>query len=242
MAKKERVKTLQAGSFYYCIQYTPLAGGVKKERRAARQFVSSLVRESINFRTSKEKLWLILVGTFDPEKDLYVSLTYRDADRPKTPELAAKRFKSFLRQLREYRKSKGQETIYVYANEGLHSGGKYHHHLLINSTGDDYAIMRKLWEKNGTQVEILPYNCKSHWSHAEYLTKEPGANGRRHVGDRMWKASRNVKRPVITYEDVPADSELVPPPGAYVEHRASEQNSYGRFQYLECRLEKTATE
>lgn len=237
MAKRERIKTLQAGSFCYAIQYTPLQGGTKKSNRAARRFVSDMVRESINFRTSKEKLWLILVGTFNPEKDLYVSLTYRDEDRPKTPEAAGKRFKYFIRQLREYRKSKGQETIYVYANEGLHSGGKYHHHLLINGTGEDYVIIRNLWEKNGDQVEILPYKCKDHWGHAEYLTKEPVANGRRHVGDRMWKASRNVKRPVITYEEAPTDSELEPPPGAFVERRSSDRNSFGRFQYLEYRLD-----
>ena len=236
MAKTERIKILQAGDFWYAIQYTSLAGGVSKERRAAKHGISSQVREKINVRTSIQKLWLILVSTFEPKRDLFVSLTYRDDDLPKTPEEANKRLKAWFRELRKYRRERGQDMVYVYSTEGLHSGMRYHHHVLINGTGDDYEIMRQLWEKNGDQVEIHPYYKKTHWEHAQYLTKEPREKGRRHVGDRMWKQSRNVKRPVVTYDDAPVGSDLQPPPGAYVADRSETINTYGRFQYLECRL------
>lgn len=237
MAKKERIKILQAGNFWYAIQYTSLAGGVSKERRAAKCGISNRVREAINFRTSWQKLWLILACTFNPQRDLFVSLTYRDDNLPKTPEEANKRLKAWIRELRAHRRGRGQELVYVYSTEGLHSGMRYHHHVLINGTGEDYEIMRQLWKKNGDQVEIHPYYKKTHREHAKYLTKEPREKGRRHVGDRSWKASRNVKRPVVTYDEAPVGSELIPPPGAFVADRDEKRNTFGRFQYLECRLD-----
>lgn len=236
MAKKERLKILQAGDVWYACQYTSLRGGVSKEHRAAKSRISSMVREAMNFRTSYQKLWLILEATFDPVRDLYVTLTYRDANLPNRKESADRRLTYFIRALREHRKAKGEELVCVLATEGYHSGGRLHHHIFINGTGDDYDIIHKLWQRDGDQVEIWPFGCKSAWEHAQYVTKEPREWGRRHVGDRIWRASRNVKRPVISYDDVTAGTLLSAPPGAYVELSNTEDNVYGRFQYLQARL------
>lgn len=196
-----------------------------------------MVRNALNFRTSYQKLWLILEATFDPNRDLFVTLTYRDADLPKRREDADRRLSYFLRALREYRKAEGQELVYVRTTEGFHTGGRFHHHLFINGTGNDYAIIRQLWKSNADQVEILPFKCKTAWDHAQYVTKEPREKGRRHVGDRTWRASRNVKRPVVvSEEDVEAGSILQAPPGAWVRERDTKDNSFGRFQYLDCRI------
>lgn len=237
MAKKERLKILQAGDVWYACQYTSLRGGVSREHRAAKNRISSMVREAMNFRTSYQKLWLILEATFDKEKDLYISLTYRDENLPVRKEEAEKRLTYFLRELREYRKARGEPLVYVRTTEGYHSQGRLHHHIFINATGNDYKIVRELWKKNGDEVEILPFYVKTAWEHAQYVTKEPKEWGRRHVGDRIWRASRNVKRPVPVYEDVTAGTVLQPPTGAFVESRSSEDNVYGRFQYLQARLD-----
>lgn len=233
---KERLKILQAGDVWYAIQYTSLRGGVSKENRRMKAEISSRVREALNFRASYQKLWLILEATFDRERDLFVSFTYRDDTRPSRKEDADRKFKYFLRLLREHRQSQGIPTVNVWTTEGYHSDGKLHHHLFINGTGHDYQIMKDLWKKNGDQVEILPFGCKTALEHAKYITKEPREKGRRHVGDRTWRASRNVKRPVVTYEDVKADTVLSAPPGAFVISTDQKNNVYGRYQYIEARL------
>lgn len=226
---------LRAGRVLYMVQYTSLRGGVAKQERQAKRNISTAVREAMNFRTSVQKLWLILESTFDPSKDLFVTLTYRDSDLPKRKEDADRKLSYFLRDLRENRHFMAEDTVYIRATEGWHSGGRFHHHLLVNGTGDDYALIRRLW-KWGDEVEILPYYCKSHWGHAEYFTKETKEKGRRRVGERMWRASRNVKRPVTWYEEAPAGSILSPPADAYVEEKDTKDNSFGRYQYLRCRL------
>lgn len=236
--KKEQIKMLRAGRVLYVVQYTSLRGAVAKKDRQAKRHISSAVREAMNFRTSVQKLWLILESTFDPSRDLFVTLTYRDVDLPKRKEDADRKLSYFLRDLRENRSANGAETVYVRVTEGWHSDGRFHHHILINGTGQDYTLIRKLW-RWGDEVEILPYYCKDHWTHAEYFTKETKERGRRRVGERMWRASRNVKRPIISYEEAPPGSLLAAPAGAFVEEKDTKDNSFGRYQYLRCRLSET---
>lgn len=231
---KERIKIMHAGNLVYMIQYTSLQGGVSKEERCARQRISTAVRESINFRTSKQKLHLILESTFNPERDLFITLTYSDEHLPKRKDEADKRLSYFLRAVREHRARLGQETVYVRITEGQHGSKRFHHHLLINGTGDDFALFRQLWPW-GQENEFLPYSVKSHWGHAEYLTKESKEPGLRRVGERMWRCSRNVKRPIIIYDEAPAGSQLVVPPEYFVEDRDQKDNTYGRFQYVMAR-------
>lgn len=226
---------LRAGRVLYMVQYTSLRGGVAKQERQAKRNISSAVREALNFRTSVQKLWLILESTFNPSTDLFVTLTYRDADLPKRKEDADRKCSYFLRDLREIRSANGSDTVYVRVTEGWHSGGRFHHHLLLNGTGDDFALIRRLW-RWGDEVEINPYYCKDHWTHAEYFTKETKEKGRRRVGERMWRASRNVKRPTIWYEEAQPGSILSAPVDAFVEEKDTKDNSFGRYQYLRCRL------
>lgn len=231
---KERVKIMQAGDLVYMIQYTSLQGGVSKDERCARYRISSAVRESMNFRTSKQKLHLILESTFDPQRDLFITLTYSDEHLPKRREDADRKLSYFLRAVREHRAKLGQETVYVRVTEGRHGKKRFHHHLLINGTGDDYALFASLWQW-GQENEFLPYSVKTHWQHAEYLTKESKEPGSRRVGERMWRCSRNVKRPIIIYDEAPAGSQLAVPPEYYVEETDQKDNVYGRFQYAKCR-------
>lgn len=220
----------------YKVQYTSLRGGVSKKDRQAKRHISTAVRESLNFRTSIQKLWLILESTFEPDRDLYVSFTYRPADLPPRKDDALRKFENFIRSVREYRAAQGLDTVYVWCTEGLHGDKRLHHHLLINGTGDDYKVFHDLW-RWGDQVEILPYYCKSHWDHAEYFTKEVKERGRRRVGERMWRASRNVKRPVITYEEAPPGSVLAAPVDAFVDEKDTKNNSFGRFQYIRAHFQ-----
>ena len=74
---------------------------------------------------------------------------------------------------------------------------------------------------------------------AKYLTKEPREKGRRYVGDRTWRCSIHMKKPVATSIMVPAEEPLHPPPGAQITDRAEVQNCYGKFSYIMASLPET---
>lgn len=221
------------------VQYTVARGGNQTAKREARAQISTPARESLNAKLSWQKLMLVLAANFKPT-DLVVTLTYREADLPKVREQADKRLDYFIRLIRAARRERGQELVYARITEGYHSGGRLHHHLIVNATGRDYEMIRDLWKRNGDNVgfELFGRDGPERW--AKYLTKEPRELGRRYVGDRTWRTSRNVKKPITYYEFVPSEAGLSPPPGAFIMDRTQCENCYGRFTHIVARLPESA--
>ena len=180
-------------------------------------------------------LMLVLAANFR-SSDLVVTLSYRDANLPKTREKADRRLDYFIRYLREHRKARGQPLVYARITEGYHSDGRLHHHLILNSTGEDFEPICNLWIRDGDNVDFEPFGIDGAERWAKYLTKEPREKGRRYVGDRTWRTSRNVKKPQTFYEDVTDESDLAPPMGAFVLEKEVKENSYGRFCHVMARL------
>ena len=232
---KERRKIIRAGTLWMAVQYTAIRTQNQTARREARAQISSPARESLNAKTSWQKLMLVLAANFC-STDLHVSVGYRDENLPLTREAADRRLDYFIRNLRAHRRAQGQELVYARVTEGYHSGGRLHHHLIINSTGNDFDIIRELWKRDGEDVDFEPFGSDGPERWAKYLTKEPRIKGRRYVGDRTWRTSRNVKKPVTSYEYVTAETPLQPPTGAHVLDKAECQNCYGHFCYMMARL------
>ena len=228
---KERRKTIRAGSLWMAVQYSTIRGDNQTARREARSTISSPAREALNAKTSWQKLMMVLATNFR-RKDLLVTLSYRDENLPPTRENADRLLTNFIRRLRAERKRLGQDLRYVRVTEGYHSDGRLHHHLIVNDTGEDFDLIRNLWAKNGDNVDFTPFGWDGAERWAKYLTKEPREKGRRYVGDRSWRASRNLMRPQPSYEFVPAEAALLPPPGAEIIDRTECENSYGRFSYM----------
>lgn len=236
---KERRKIIQAGTLWMAVQYTAIRGDNQAAKREARAQISTPARESLNAKLSWQKLMLILAANFR-STDLVVTLTYRDGCLPIHREAADRRLDYFIRAFREHRKQ--QETLLVYARitEGYHSGGRLHHHLIINATGQDFDTIRQLWHKDGDDVDFELFGADGAERWAKYLTKEPREKGRRYVGDRTWRTSRNVKKPVTKYELVDPSDSLSPPPGSFVLDKTECQNCYGKFCHMMARLPETA--
>lgn len=222
------------------VQYTAIRGPNQETRREARAQISTPARESLNAKLSWQKLMLVLAANFR-STDLVVTLTYRDERLPNRRELADRRLDYLIRNLRAVRQEQGQDLVYARTTEGYHSGGRLHHHLIINATGQDYEIIKELWQRDGDNVDFEPFGIDGAERWAKYLTKEPREKGRRHVGDRTWRTSRNVKKPTTTYEYVAADTELIPPPGSVITDRAGCENCYGKFHYILARLPESTT-
>lgn len=237
---KERRKIIVAGSLWMAVQYTAAIGGSgNREKREVRSRISSSAREALNARLSWQKLMLVLAANFR-ETDQVVTLTYRDGDYPRNREEADKRLDYFIRLLRRHRREHGQELVYARVTEGYHSGGRLHHHLIFNSSGADFETVRQLWKRNGDNVDFEDFGRDGAQRWAKYLTKEPREQGRRYVGDRTWRTSRNVKKPTVYYELVPSEAELSPPHGAFIMDRTQCENCYGKFTHIVARLPEDA--
>lgn len=237
---KERRKIVQAGKLWMAVQYTAIRGDNQDARRESRTQISSPARESLNAKLSWQKLMLLLAANFKAS-DLVVGLSYRDESMPVRREDADKHLSNFIRALRKHRAAAGQLLVYVRVTEGYHSGGRLHHHLIINATGDDYAVIRSLWKKHGDNVDFEPFGHDGAERWGKYLTKEPREKGRRYVGDRTWRASIHMRKPIVTSELVDAEDPLVPPLGSFVTDSAQCENCYGRFSYMTAVLPETSS-
>lgn len=234
---KERRKIIIAGSLWMAVQYTAI-GGSSGQKRETRSRISSSAREAINARTSWQKLMMVLAANFRKD-DLVVTLTYRDKDLPRTREQANKCLKYFMSMLRAERRRLGLPLVAAKTTEGYHSGGRLHHHLILNATGQDFDMIRRLWRKYGDNVDFEQFGRDGPERWAKYLTKEPREQGRRYVGDRTWTTTRNVKKPVVITEYVSDDAALSPPHGAFILDKTACENCYGKFSHIVARLPET---
>ena len=238
---KERRKIIQAGQLWMAVQYTAIRGSDPHVRREAKAQISTPARESLNAKLSWQKLMLLLAANFR-KTDLVVGLDYREEALPKRREDADRKLTNFISALRKVRREQGQELIYVRVTEGYHSGGRLHHHLIINSTGEDYEVIRRLWNKNADTVDFEPFGPDGPERWGKYLTKEPREKGRRHVGDRTWRTSIHMKKPTVTTELVDERDRLLPPAGAFIVDSTSCENCYGRFCQIMAVLPDAETE
>lgn len=227
---KERRTVVQGGRLWMAVQYTQSHDRDPDRRREAKCLISSPARETLNARLSWQKLMLILAANFH-NQDLVVTLTYAPEQRPPNREEADKRLSNFIRQLRKRRRGGLLDLIYVRVTEGYHSQGLLHHHLILNATGQDFQLIRELWHW-GDNIDFTLFGEEGPERWARYLTKEPREQGRRHVGDRTWRCSRNVIRPRSSSCFVSASEDLQPPPGAVVVEKDECVNSYGRFTHI----------
>lgn len=225
---KERRKIVIAGSLWMGVQYAASRQKDPGSQRAAKMQITNPAKASLNARKSWEKLLLLIACNFG-QGDLHVALTYRDGNLPRTRDEADRRLSAFLRKLRAERRAAGHTIKYIRVTEGFHTGGRFHHHLILNGTGQDYETVRRLWRVNGDDIEFRPVSKEQYVELARYLTKEPREKGRIREGERTWRASVGLQRPRTETCFVNDTEKLETPPGASIIDRTECQNGYGRF-------------
>lgn len=233
MAKTRRLTQVRAGRIVRAVIYDQPMSGDEPRVRAAKAKHSSAAREKLNAKQSWEKCEAALAANFD-RHDLWVTLTYREA--PPTREAAVRMLGEFLRLLRSARRERGAALLYVKNAEHLTddgSEGRWHHHVVINSTGADYEEIRGLWSRWGDNVDFEPLLDGDHdyEARARYLCKE-----RPPLGKQAWTPSRGLRRPVRTSELVDDALTLSPPPGAVILDRDQKDNAWGSFVYIKYLL------
>lgn len=235
MAKRR--KTIVAGRLVSEIIYTAAYPKDKEHIRQAKSKISTKARSWQNLKAACRMLEFILAANFTG-KDLFITLTYRDSDLPDTRQKAVKCLKQFIRDLRSHRKKHKQELKYLYVTESKHSEGRYHHHIVINSTENDFDIIKSLW-RYGDMIEIENIDVRNYKALAEYLAKEPKEAGTSN-GKRMWTPSKNLDKPKQSSDWVDDRVTLEPPAGAFILESCTEQNEFGAYKYLKYMLPDTS--
>ena len=238
----KRKKTETAGRLVSVILYTAAMPHDTSQIRKQRAKSSTAVRQILNHKASWQKLETLLACNFSPG-DLAITLTYRDDALPRTKAQAVTRVKRFIRLLRESRRIRGDVLRYVYCTEGYHGDHRWHHHLIINSTGADFEEVRAMWADDGDDVDIKQLNqldglgpdatvAEDYRGWAIYLTKEAREHGSPRVGERMWTPSKGMLRPIVENSWCGNNETLSLPPGAFQLESSSVVNEFGSFDYI----------
>lgn len=226
MAKFKRIIT--AGPLIAEAIYPAPAPRDSAAARAGKHSLTTAAQARMNLKYAYQKLEFEIAANFGL-RDLFVTLTYRDDRLPSCRREANARVSQFVRKLRAERKRFGQDLRYIYVTEHRHGDGRWHHHLLINSTGDDYTRIRACWTDGACDIRRLRIDRDhSYEALARYMTKEL----RDKVGQRLWSSSRNLRKPERECFRVPDDTPLQVPRGCteLVTHR--EHTAYGSFAYI----------
>lgn len=202
--------------------------------RGAKRKLSSEAQQRMNAKYSWQKLELQLAANYGPG-DLWVTLTYDDAHLPETRAKAETCFKYFLAKFRKCRGKKAAPVVHwctehKHEHEDPLQHRRWHHHFVVNATGDDFEAIRRCWIY-GTNVQIEVIRIDSDHSYealARYMCKE----AKDRPGLRSWSCTRNAKRPEVETFPVPDDTPLQPPKGATVYEESAERTEYGSMRYI----------
>jgi len=231
MSKTKRLTQVRAGRMVRAVLYTQATVRDEPKARQAKSKISSAARMKLNHRASWQKLEELMAENFDGS-DLWITFSYRDADLPPTREAAVRCFNRFLSMLRQQRRARGEDVLYLKNVEHMTEQGeegRWHHHLVLNATGSDYEEIRALWSKWGDNVDFEPLLDGDHdyAARAQYLCKE-----RQPLGKQTWTPSRNLRRPQRDSRMVDEAEELTPPPEAVILEREVLENAWGSFTYV----------
>jgi len=231
------LKQVRCGRLVCAVVYTAPAAGDAPKVRAQKQKASTAARERLNARTSFQKLERTLAANFD-NGDLFVTATYDDKHLPEDKDKAVRRVRTFLSKLRTARRARGQPLRYIYVTEGCCPGGRFHHHLVLNATGEDLEELKQLWRWGSLELRRLTFDRDHPYEElASYLTKEPREWGHPHVGERTWTPSLGLARPEPETTEVPDLLTLTAPPEALtVSKEGPVVNGYGEWCWIKYLL------
>lgn len=153
--------------------------------------ITSAAQQAKNDKRALARLELLLAENYTG-RNLFFTLTYRDAALPSRREGAAALVSRFLLELRKHHTARGLALKYVCTTEGQPGAARLHHHLVINTAGQDIETIRGMWPF-GDVLDAEQVNETDYAALAVHITRE-NTEGRP-IGARMWSGSRNLKQP-----------------------------------------------
>lgn len=232
MAKMKKV--IVAGPLVKEVIYSIGSSHDKPRVRMGKRRVSSEAQQRMNAIYSWQKLELMLAANYLPG-DLVVVLTYDDDHLPRSRAEATAKLKYFRAKLAAARRSRGENLVMFWNEEHLHrdtnrlEDGRWHHHIVVNSTGDDYEELTKVWGQGEVLIQKLRVDKeKNYETLARYMCKE----ARDKPGQRSWSYTRTAKKPDIESFRVPDDTTIAAPKGSIVIEEDSSKTEFGSYRYI----------
>lgn len=226
LAKNRTKKIITAGSLVVEAVYDRITAKDGPAARAAKSKASSEAQKRLNLKNSVLKLELTLAANFRPG-DLVILCTYDEEHLPssrKEAELALKRFRRLLSVERAMR---GQDLKAVWNIEHRHGDGRWHHHMVLNSTGDDLEVLRRCWPNGHLDARKLILDREhSYEGLARYMCKEAGDK----LGQRAWSCTRNLAKPEVETFRVEDDTTVQVPRGGVALRVESGRDSFTGWQ------------
>lgn len=229
MARNKTLRTLDAGALVEQVCYTRIHRSDDENVRSIKKEKTSEVMKKYNHKASIRKFELMLAANFRPG-DIVGVVTYDDKSLPESRKAADRKFRYFRQKLAAHYKARGVEMVVFWSTEHKHGDGRWHHHFILPSTGDDYDAIRDCWIY-GDNVELSSLRVdkvKNYATLASYYAKE----AREKVGLRSWSYTRNAKKPIEETDQVEDDYQIQPPMGVLILEHTSSETPYGRFEYL----------
>ena len=221
-------KIVVAGPLVMETVYPRINSGDAPKVRGAKRKLSSAAQQRMNQIYSYQKLEFMLAANF-VKGDLVCTFTYDDAHLPLTRKEAEGKLKYFRSKLSACRKKMKKQLVMFWNTEHRHGDGRWHHHCVINSTGEDFELIQKLWGQGRIEFRRLRVDKdKNYETQARYMCKEE----KEKLGQRSWSYTRNVAKPECETFRVPDDTPLQAPKGTLVMQEASERNDYGSYKFV----------
>lgn len=239
---KKRI-TIDGGAVVYVLEHPVRQRGDSEKTRAAKAKATSEAQKLRNQILSTRELELRLARNFPTAgSGLVIVLTYDNEHMPKTRKEAQRRFKYFLKKLRDARRAQGlPDPRVIYAPEVLTSdSGRWHHHIVLDNTGADLETVRACWIY-GSDIDCSKLRVdeeKNHETLARYMSKElrEAQEYECRPGLHSWGCTRNCLRVEVDEVIVEDSAVLRAPRGATVllqERRATE---FAEHRVLKYRL------
>ena len=225
-------KTIRAGRLVKTVIYTAPEPRDTPRERAEKSRATTAAQKKMNDKSARSRLEMLLAANFNG-RDLFITLTYRADALPAKRADAIKNVRYFLRCLRETRKMRGQSLKYIYTTENKHGSGRFHHHIVMSSTGDDLATIKSLWAY-GDVVDMEYIAQRDYDTWAQYITKESAEE--RPVGAQMWTGSKGLNKPIVERCYVPNDTAIDTPTGCHIIEREEKITEFGRYFYIKYLL------
>ncbi len=183
------------------------------EKRAKRKKPTPEQMRLHNLRNKEKRIRRLIKENFR-ENDLWITLTYKKAERPPDIAEAQKDTKRFFDRVRSRYRKQGRELKWVLHTE-IGSRGGIHHHIVMNRIPDADLIIRKAWKKGGAHMALM-YEEGGFRELASYMAKEPDQENK--LKESRYSRSRNLKVPKPKVKDlVRWSKEPRPKRGYYIE-------------------------
>ena len=172
-----------------------------KQSRESKSKVTTEAVQKQNEKYSRQNLIALIDENFNTG-DYFFTETF---PTNMTDEERKREHKNFLRRLDyEYQKQFDKKPFYVYCSERGENGFLHNH--TCYSGGLTIKNIQDIWTRSnalqgGGNLEITVIERDSENSIALYMTKSSSEPHGRRKNERLWTASQNCRRPIVTVED-----------------------------------------